>query len=176
MPQSRGVRFSHPPVHIIGYINEKGIGAFRNKYGYGLRSLVEARISRIKRCLGERLPTQNIAPQENEVVIIGNLVNLWNSFGRCIRAKNAVLRPQQGNSYHPNKAGSTRLVTGSASGLCKRPGANASASRAMWIAARSIASALLRRGEMSLIENAGGRHWVDKRHSRFFKPKFPASS
>lgn len=89
MPQSRGVLFCHPPVHLIGYINEKGIGAFRNKHGYGLRSLVEARISRIKRCLGERLPTQNIAQHENEGVIIGNLDNLWNSFGRCICAKNA---------------------------------------------------------------------------------------
>jgi hypothetical protein len=51
---------------IVSYIKEKGIYAFQKKYGYGLRSLVEAQISRIKRCLGERLLTQKLASQENE--------------------------------------------------------------------------------------------------------------
>ncbi|MFM0515735.1 hypothetical protein P0D80_51550, partial [Paraburkholderia sp. RL17-373-BIF-A] len=40
---------------IVGYIQAKGIHAFRNQYGYGKRSLVEAQISRIKRCIGARL-------------------------------------------------------------------------------------------------------------------------
>jgi hypothetical protein len=71
---------------IVGYIKEKGIYAFHNRYGYGLRSLVEAQISRIKRCIGERLLTQKAASQENEGVVI---VNLWNSFGKCVCVKNA---------------------------------------------------------------------------------------
>ena len=74
--------------HLVGYIKEKGLHAFRNKYGYGLRSLVEAKISRIKRCIGERLLTQKIESQENEGVIIANLVNQRNAFGRCICVKN----------------------------------------------------------------------------------------
>jgi len=73
---------------IVKYIEDKGIYAFHKKYGYGLRSLVEAQISRIKRCVGERLLTRKIASQENEGVVIANLVNLWNSFGRCICIKN----------------------------------------------------------------------------------------
>jgi hypothetical protein len=73
---------------IVGYIKDRGIYAFHKKYGYGVRSLVEAQISRIKRCIGERLLTQKLASQENEGVIIGNLVNLWNSFGRCVCVKN----------------------------------------------------------------------------------------
>ena len=73
---------------IVKYIEDKGIYAFHKKYGYGLRSLVEAQISRIKRCVGERLLTQKIASQENEGVVIANLVNLWNSFGRCVCIKN----------------------------------------------------------------------------------------
>jgi hypothetical protein len=89
---------SHAVVHgrtdttwhdqIVGYIKEKGIYAFHKKHGYGLRSLVEAQISRIKRCIGERLLTQKLASQENEGVVIANLVNLWNSFGRCVCVKN----------------------------------------------------------------------------------------
>jgi hypothetical protein len=73
---------------IVGYIKNKGIHAFHRKYGYGLRSLVEAQISRIKRCIGERLLTQKLASQQGEGVIIANLVNLWNSFGRCVCVKN----------------------------------------------------------------------------------------
>jgi hypothetical protein len=53
---------------IVGYIKDKGIYAFHKKYGYGVRSLVEAPISRIKRCIGERLLTQKLASQENEGV------------------------------------------------------------------------------------------------------------
>jgi hypothetical protein len=49
---------------------------------------VEAQISRIKRCIGERLLTQKLASQEGEGVVIANLVNLWNSFGRCVCVKN----------------------------------------------------------------------------------------
>jgi hypothetical protein len=73
---------------VVGYIKEKGLHAFRNKYGYGLRALVEAQISRIKRCIGERLLTRRTASQENEGVVIANLVNQWNAFGRCICVKN----------------------------------------------------------------------------------------
>jgi len=73
---------------ITAYIKEKGIYAFQKKYGYGVRSLVEAQISRIKRCIGERLLTQKLASQEGEGVVIANLVNLWNSFGRCVCVKN----------------------------------------------------------------------------------------
>lgn len=74
--------------HVVGYIKEKGIYAFHEKYGYGLRALVEAQISRVKRCVGERLLTQKIASQENEGVVIANIINLWNSFGRPVSVKN----------------------------------------------------------------------------------------
>jgi len=73
---------------IVKYIQDKGIYAFQNKYGYGLRARVEAQISRIKRCIGATLLTQKIASQQNEGVIIANLANLWNSFGRCVCVKN----------------------------------------------------------------------------------------
>ena len=72
---------------LVGYIKEKGIYAFHNKYGYGKRSLVEAQISRIKRCIGATLLTQKIASQEAEGAIIGNLINLWNSFGKPVHVK-----------------------------------------------------------------------------------------
>ena len=74
---------------IVKYIADKGIYAFHKKYGYGVRSLVEAQISRIKRCIGERLLTQKLASQEGEGVIIANLVNLWNAFGKPLCVKNA---------------------------------------------------------------------------------------
>jgi hypothetical protein len=73
---------------LTTYIREKGIHAFQKKYGYGLRSLVEAQISRIKRCIGERLLTRRTSSQENEGVVIANLVNQWNAFDRCICVKN----------------------------------------------------------------------------------------
>jgi hypothetical protein len=73
---------------IVKYIEDKGIYAFHKKYGYGLRSLVEAQISRIKRCIGATLLTQKIASQECEGVVIANIINLWNSFGRPVSVKN----------------------------------------------------------------------------------------
>ncbi|MCP3713551.1 hypothetical protein M3I54_43125 [Paraburkholderia sp. CNPSo 3274] len=60
-----------------------------NKYGYGQRALVESQISRIKRCLGARLLTRKTKSQQREGVIIANLVNLWNSFGKAVCAKTA---------------------------------------------------------------------------------------
>ncbi|MGF6265280.1 hypothetical protein OKW49_006279 [Paraburkholderia youngii] len=74
---------------IVRYIEDKGIYAFHKKYGYGVRSLVEAQISRIKRCIGERLLTQELASQEGEGVIIANLLNRWNAFGKPVCVKNA---------------------------------------------------------------------------------------
>ncbi|MGF6483181.1 hypothetical protein QFZ91_005408 [Paraburkholderia sp. JPY419] len=74
---------------IVRYIEDKGIYAFHKKYGYGVRSLVEAQISRIKRCIGERLLTQELAAQEGEGVIIANLLNRWNAFGKPGCVKNA---------------------------------------------------------------------------------------
>jgi hypothetical protein len=73
---------------IVQYIQDKGLYAFHKKYGYGLRSLVEAQISRIKRCIGATLLTQKIESQEREGVIIANIINLWNSFGRPVCVKN----------------------------------------------------------------------------------------
>ncbi|TDN57991.1 hypothetical protein B0G77_8850 [Paraburkholderia sp. BL10I2N1] len=69
-------------------LQEKGIYAFHKKYGYGQRSLVEAQISRIKRCIGSTLRTQKIESQEREGVIIANILNRWNSFGRPVSFKN----------------------------------------------------------------------------------------
>ncbi|WP_256253315.1 transposase, partial [Burkholderia ubonensis] len=74
---------------IVGYIKEKGIHAFHNKYGYGKRARVEAQISRIKRCIGSRLLTRRFESQQREGVIIANLVNLWNSFGKAVCVKTA---------------------------------------------------------------------------------------
>ncbi|WP_248295308.1 hypothetical protein, partial [Paraburkholderia sp. UYCP14C] len=74
---------------IVRYIEDKGIYAFHKKYGYGVRSLVEAQISRIKRGIGERLLTQELASQEGEGVIIANLLNRWNAFGKPVCVKNA---------------------------------------------------------------------------------------
>ena len=68
---------------IVTYIKEKAtVYAFHKKYGYGLRSLVEAQISRIKRCIGSTLLTRKIESQKNEAVIIANIINIWNSFGK----------------------------------------------------------------------------------------------
>ncbi|MFP4896980.1 transposase [Paraburkholderia sp. EG304] len=75
--------------HLVRYIKDKGIHAFRNKYGYGQRALVEAQISRIKRCIGARLLTRKTESQQREGAIIANLVNLWNSFGKAVCVKNA---------------------------------------------------------------------------------------
>jgi hypothetical protein len=75
---------------IVQYIKEKGsVYAFHKKYGYSQRSPVEAQISRIKRCIGSILLTKKIASQECEGVIIANIINLWNSFGRPVSVKKA---------------------------------------------------------------------------------------
>ncbi|SOE74421.1 hypothetical protein SAMN05446635_5275 [Burkholderia sp. OK233] len=39
-------------------------------------------------CIGATLLTQKIASQESEGVIIANIINLWNSFGRPVSVKN----------------------------------------------------------------------------------------
>lgn len=57
------------------------------KYGYGKRSLVEAQISCIKRCIGTSLLTQRIDSQKREGIVIANIINKWNSFGKCISVK-----------------------------------------------------------------------------------------
>lgn len=73
---------------IVQYIKEKGtIYAFHKKYEYGMRSRVEAQFSRIKRCIGESFQTQKLESQKNEGIIIGNILNLWNSFGMCKSVK-----------------------------------------------------------------------------------------
>jgi len=73
---------------IVKYIQEKEtVYAFHKKYGYGLRALVEAQISRIKRCIGTSFKTQKIESQENEGKIIANLINQWNAFGKCKSVK-----------------------------------------------------------------------------------------
>ncbi len=72
----------------VHYIKEKGtIYAFHKKYGYGVRALVEAQFSRIKRCIGSSLKTIKIESQKREAVVIGNILNLWNSFGKPITVK-----------------------------------------------------------------------------------------
>ena len=73
---------------IVQYIKEKGtVYAFHKKYGYGVRSLVETQISRIKRCIGTSLKTQKIESQKREGMIIGSIINQWNAFGRCVCVK-----------------------------------------------------------------------------------------
>lgn len=69
---------------IVQYIKEKGTVY---KYGYGVRALVEAQISRIKRCIGSSLKTQRIESQKREGIIIGSIINQWNAFGRCVSVK-----------------------------------------------------------------------------------------
>jgi len=74
--------------YIVQYIKNKGtVYAFHKKYGYGARSLVEAQISRIKRCIGTSLQTQKDESRKREGIVIGNIINLWNSFGRCVSVK-----------------------------------------------------------------------------------------
>jgi len=74
----------------VRYIKDKGsVYAFHQKHGYGLRSLDEAQISRIKRCIGSKLLTQKLESQEREGVAIANIINLWNSFSRPVSVKYA---------------------------------------------------------------------------------------
>lgn len=73
---------------IESYIQEKGsIYAFYKKYGYGLRALVEAHFSRIKRCIGSSFKTIKIESQQRETITIANILNLWNSFGKPAAVK-----------------------------------------------------------------------------------------
>lgn len=89
---------SHAVVHgldntkwhdkIVQYIKDKGsVYAFHKKYGYGKRALAESQFSRIKRCIGSSLLTQKPESQQLEGKIIANIINQWNSFGRCISVK-----------------------------------------------------------------------------------------
>ena len=55
----------------------------------GLRSLVAAQISRINRCIGATLLTQKLESQKREGIVVANIINLWNAFGRPISVKNA---------------------------------------------------------------------------------------
>ena len=73
----------------VQYIQDKSIYAFHKKYEYGLRSLVDAQISRIKRCIGATLLTQKLESQKREGIVVANIINLWNAFGRPISVKNA---------------------------------------------------------------------------------------
>ena len=73
---------------MVNYIKTKGsVYAFHKKYGYGLRSLVEAQFSRIKRCIGSSLLTERSDSKKSEGIIIGNIINIWNSFGRPVTVK-----------------------------------------------------------------------------------------
>jgi hypothetical protein len=73
---------------IVSYIETKGtVYAFHKKYGYGVRALIEAQFSRIKRCIGSSLLTENDTSKKAEGSIIGNIINLWNSFGQCESVK-----------------------------------------------------------------------------------------
>lgn len=89
---------SHAVVHetkkttwhnkVVQYIKDKGtVYAFHKKYSYGRRSLVEAQISRIKRCVGTSLLTQKIETQKIECKIVANIINQWNAFGKCVTVK-----------------------------------------------------------------------------------------
>ena len=72
----------------VQYIKDKGsVYAFHKKYDYNRRSLVEAQISRIKRCIGPSLKTQRAASQKREGIIIANIINQWNAFGKCVCVK-----------------------------------------------------------------------------------------
>jgi hypothetical protein len=73
---------------IVNYIKTKGtVYAFHKKYGYGIRALAEAQFSRIKRCIGSSLLTEKDSSKKTEGIIIGNIINIWNSFGRCESVK-----------------------------------------------------------------------------------------
>jgi hypothetical protein len=40
-----------------------------------------------KRCIGSSLLTENDTSKKAEGIIIGNIINLWNSFGWCKSVK-----------------------------------------------------------------------------------------
>ena len=73
---------------MVNYIKTKGtVYAFHKKYGYGIRALIEAQFSRIKRCIGSSLLTERNNSKKIEGIIIGNIINLWNSFAQCESVK-----------------------------------------------------------------------------------------
>jgi hypothetical protein len=56
---------------IVQNIKDKGsIYAFHKKYGYGVRALVEAQISRIKRCIGSSLKTKGLNPKSERASLL----------------------------------------------------------------------------------------------------------
>ena len=72
----------------VQYIKDKGtVYAFHKKYNYGIRSRVEAQFSRIKRCIGDSFQTKKLESQKNEGIVIGNIINFWNSLGKCQSVK-----------------------------------------------------------------------------------------
>lgn len=73
---------------LVSYIQQKGsVYAFHKKYRYGLRARIEAYFSSLKRCIGRSFKTIKIESQEREAIIMGNIMNLWNSFGRPVCVK-----------------------------------------------------------------------------------------
>ncbi|WP_100249422.1 hypothetical protein [Paraburkholderia ginsengiterrae] len=70
---------------------------------------VEAQISRIKRCIAAKPLTQKLESQNREGVVIANIINLWNSFGRPVSVKKSRL--QTGAPHLPNKADFTGSAT-----------------------------------------------------------------
>lgn len=73
---------------LLSYIQRKGfIYAFYQKFNYGLRERIEAHFSRITRCLGNSFKTIKLESQKTEAVIISNILNFWNSFGRPVTVK-----------------------------------------------------------------------------------------
>ena len=93
-PPAHAIVHGHPETTwhdtAVGHIHEKGtVYAFHKVVGYGSRSLVEAQISRVKRCIGSRLKTQRTDSQKREGKIIANIINQWNAFGQCVCVKAA---------------------------------------------------------------------------------------
>jgi hypothetical protein len=73
---------------IVQYIKDKGtVYSFHKKYNYGIRARVEAQISRIKRCIGDSFQTKKFESQKNEGIVIANIINFWNSLGKCHSVK-----------------------------------------------------------------------------------------
>lgn len=60
---------------VVRYISKKSnIYAFYKKYCYGVRALIEAQISRIKRCIGSSILTKKISSQKREAIVITSLL------------------------------------------------------------------------------------------------------
>ncbi|MGF6971701.1 hypothetical protein QFZ94_000128 [Paraburkholderia sp. JPY465] len=60
---------------IVGYIEDKGIYAFQKKYGYGVRSLVETLMYRLKVLTGASLWARATSAQATEVSIRAGVLN-----------------------------------------------------------------------------------------------------